>query len=102
MTVIKWISIPALLVVALFSYLTAGYEFLLDFAVCLGAVFFIQKAIGLKQYFWAAGFVGIALVFSPLTLVLRIFLLMGWVSVTIFAALFAAFRPQPLTAKASL
>jgi hypothetical protein len=71
---------------------------MVDFVVCLGAVFFIQRAIRLKEYFWTAGFVAIAVVFSPLLLVLKIFLLLGFTCIAAFITLLAAFKTQPLPA----
>ncbi len=56
----------------------------------------VQRAIWLREYFWACGFVSIALVFSPLLLVVKIFLLMGLTCLAVFLALLAAFRRQPL------
>jgi hypothetical protein len=98
MKVIKWVSLPALLAASMFSRSAAGNELMVDFVVCLGAVFFIQRAIRLKEYFWTAGFVAIAVVFSPLLLVLKIFLLLGFTCIAAFITLLAAFKTQPLPA----
>ena len=95
---IKWISLPALLVATMFSRYAAGYELLIDFVVCLGAIFFVQRAVWMKEYYWAAGFVAIAVVFSPFALAVKIFLLMGLVCVATSATLASAFRTKPLLA----
>jgi len=95
---VKWASIPVLLSASLFTYCAAGYEPLVDLAVCLGAFFFIQKAVSLKQYFWAGGFLAIAVVFTPMPIVLKLFLLMGITSTATLANLLAAFRPHPAPA----
>jgi hypothetical protein len=93
---IKWVSIPVLLIASLFSRYAAGYELAVDLAICLGATVLVQRAVGLREYFWAAGFVSIAIVFSPLLLVAKIFLLMGLICAATFLTLFAAFRRLPL------
>ena len=51
-----------------------------------------------KAILSAAASVGIAVVFSPLLLVVKIFLLIGVTCVATCAALLAAFRTQPLPA----
>jgi hypothetical protein len=96
--IIKWVSIPVLLVASLFACCAASYEPLVDFAICLGAIIFVQRAIRLKEYFWAAGFLAIVVVFTPLSLVVKIFLLMGFTCIATFANLLAAFRTQPAPA----
>ena len=94
--IIKWISIPVLLLAAMFSCLAASYEPLIDFVICLGAILFVHRAVWLKEYCWAAGFVAIVVVFSPLFLAVKLFLLMGFTCIAALIALFAAFRSQPL------
>ena len=96
--IIKWVSIPVLLIASPFACCTASYEPLVDFAICLGAIVFLQRAIRLKQYFWSAGFLAIVIVFAPLSLMVKIFLLMGFTCIATFANLLAAFRTQPAPA----
>jgi hypothetical protein len=96
--VVKWISLPALLVASLFSRYAASYELQVDLVVCLGALIFALRAIQLREYFWAAGLVTIAVVFSPLVLIVKIFLLMGLACVATSVTLVAAFRKKPLLA----
>jgi len=73
-----------------------GYEFLVNSLICLTAVLFsVQWAVRSGEYFWAAAFVGIAVLFSPLLLVVKIFLLLGLSCVVTLAALVAAFQTQP-------
>lgn len=93
---IKWIAIPVLLIASLFAYCTSSYEVLLDCLICLGASTLIQGAIQLRQYFWACGLVAIAVAFTPLALIVKIFLLLGFACIAVFANLLAAFRPQPV------
>jgi len=92
--IIKWVSIPVLLIASLFACCAASYEPLVDFAICLGAIVFVQRAIRLKQYFWAGGFLAIVVVFTPLSLAVKVFLLMGFAGFATFANLLAAFRAQ--------
>jgi hypothetical protein len=98
MKIVKWFSIPVFLIASLFAFCTASYEPLVDFAVCVGAIVFIRRAILLQEYFWAAGFVAIAVVFMPLSLVVKIFLLAGFACVATIANLLRAFRTQPIPA----
>jgi hypothetical protein len=94
----QWLSFPILLLVALCSRSAGRYELLLDVVVCMGAVIAVRRAVWQKEYFFAAGFVGIALVFVPLLLVVKIFLLMTIACVATFFTILAAFKPQPLPA----
>src|SRR5207253_992434 len=88
--IIKWVSLPALLIGSMFSHSAANYELLLNWLICLGAIIIVQRAVSAKKYFWAAGFVAIAVVFSPLMLVVKIFLLMGFTCIATFATLLTA------------
>lgn len=96
--IIKWVSIPVLLIASLFACCASRYEPLVDVAICLGAVIFIQRAIRSQEYFWATGFLAIAVVFTPLSLMVKIFLLMGFACLATLANLFVAFQTQPAPA----
>jgi hypothetical protein len=96
--ILKWVSIPALTLVALCSCLAGRYETVLNLTICLSAVVMVQRAAWLKEYAWAAVCVVVFVVFSPLLLVTKIFLLMFLTSVGAFLTLRAAFRPQLLAA----
>ncbi|MGA2578471.1 MAG: hypothetical protein ABSH24_20855 [Bryobacteraceae bacterium] len=96
--IIKWVSIPALLVASLFACCAASYEPLVDCVMCLGAIVFIVRAIWLKEYLWAAGFLAIVAVFCPLSLAIKVLLVMGFTSMVTFTSLLAAFRRQPVPA----
>ena len=63
-----------------------------------GSVVFVQRAAWLKDYFWGAMCVVIAVVFSPLFLATKIFILMGLTCVAACLAVVAGFPPQPLAA----
>jgi hypothetical protein len=69
-----------------------------DLIICLGAIVVVYQAVWMKQYFWAAGFVAIAIVFSPLVLVAKIFFLMGVTSIAVLGTLVTAWKMEPLPA----
>ena len=96
--ILKWVSIPFLLIASLFACCTASYEPALDCAICAGSLFFVARAVRLHEYFWGVGFLAIVVVFSPLSLMFKIFLLMGFVCIATFVNLLAAFRTQLLPA----
>jgi hypothetical protein len=98
--IMKWVSIAALLLAVMFWRSAANYQLLLAFVVCVGAIVVVQQAVLAKKYFWAAGFVAIALLFNPIVLVFRtsgnLFLLMVLVCIVTFAISLAALKTQPL------
>ena len=94
----KLVSVPLLLIASMFSRFISNNELQLNSIVCLGALFFIPRALQLKDYSWAAGLASLAIVFSPALLVVKVGLLMGLTCIVTFATLFAAFRYQPLQA----
>lgn len=94
--IIQVASIPALVIASLFSHSAASYELLLDWLICPGAIVFVVGACHSKQYLWAAEGVVLAVVFSPLSLVAKIFLLLGFTCITTLVTLLAAFRAQPV------
>jgi hypothetical protein len=94
--IVKWVSIPVLLIGSVFSRYAASYELTVDLAICVGATILVQRAVWLKEYSWAAGFITIAIVFSPLLLAVKVFSLMGLTCMAVFLALLTALRRQPL------
>jgi hypothetical protein len=96
MLILKVVSFSALVISSMLSRSAASYGPLLDLVSCLGATVLVQRAVRLKQYFSAAGFVAIAVVFSPVLLVVKVFLLMGVTCIATFLVLLATFRTQPL------
>jgi hypothetical protein len=87
--IMKWVSIAALLVAAMFWRSATNYQLVLDFVVCLGAVVVVMQAVGAKKYRWAAGFVAIALLFNPAVPVLRLSGALSLLLVLVCIALFA-------------
>jgi hypothetical protein len=96
--VMKWILIPLLLLAAPFAFMAESYEPLVGLAICVGAVFFLQRAVRLEQYFGGAGWLAIIVVFSPFLPMTKISLLMGFTCVAIILSLVAVFRTQPVAA----
>ena len=96
--IVKRVSIPILLIASIFSPYAASYEPLVDFLICLATTIFVRWAFLLGEYLWAAGFVAMAVVFSPFVLVVKVFLLMGLSFIVMIATLLAAFQPEPLPA----
>ncbi len=88
MNIIKWASIPVLLTASLFVCCTASYELLVDFAVCVGTILFVGHAIRRDEYYWAAGFLAIGMMFTPLALVVKIVLLAGFACIAAFRKAF--------------
>jgi uncharacterized protein DUF6804 len=97
--VVKWVSIPALLMASMLSRFTGSYEALVDVIVCAGAIILALRAVRSKEYVWAAGLIPIAVVFSPVVLAVKIFFLMGLTCVAMTAATVGAFRKHPVSAK---
>src|SRR5437763_15888957 len=79
--IIKWCTIPVLVVTAMFSYFAGRYEPLVDILACLGAMIFIQRAVWRTEYLWAGGLVAIVAAFSPFPLAERLFLVLDIICV---------------------
>ena len=89
--IIKWVALPVLLIASILTRYAASYEGLVDLVICLGAVIYAHRLVWLKEYFWSAGFVAIAIVFSPFALALKIFLLLGFTCIAMVALLLRVF-----------
>ena len=97
--VMKWISIPLLLLAAGLSPMAGRYELLVNFGFCLAATIVFQRAVWLKEYLWCAGLVAMVVVFSPFLMVTKLFLLMIPTSAMVFLTIRAAFR-RPIALQA--
>ncbi|MEO8594626.1 MAG: hypothetical protein ABI759_15015 [Candidatus Solibacter sp.] len=95
-TAVKWISLPVLLTGSLFARFAGNYDIVLNLLVCAGALVVVQRAAYMREYLWAAGFVPVAIVFSPLTLIIKIFLLLSFTCIGALAGVYAAWKSQPL------
>jgi hypothetical protein len=94
--IIEWVSIPALLLGTVFTYVAASYAPLLNLTLCLTGAILACRALHWKEYFLAAGFVALAVAASPFPLGSKIFLLMGLACIGASATVYTAFRTQPL------
>ena len=92
--IIKGAFLPVLLVASVFSHNAAGYQPFLDLAVCLGALLFVHRTLQAGEYFRAAALVAIAVSFSPVVLIAKIFLLMGLAGATAFATALVVLQTQ--------
>jgi hypothetical protein len=90
--IVKWVAIPVVLTAALLSGLAGRYEPLFSALVCMSAITFVQRAALLRQHVWGAGWIAIAILFSPFCLAVKIFLLLGLACVAAFSAALAGFR----------
>jgi hypothetical protein len=62
----KWGSIVGLLLAAISWHAGANYRLLLDLVVCVGVIMVVRQAVRAKQYLWASGIVGMALLLNPI------------------------------------
>ena len=61
-----WGCVVGGLLAAMSWHAGASYQLLLDWVVCAGATLVVQRAFRAKQYLWAFGFVGMALLLNPI------------------------------------
>src|SRR3954468_16822065 len=94
MTIFNWISLPVLLIASLFTRFAGNYELVVNLLVCAGALVALGRAASLREHLWAAAFLVVAIVFSPLMLIVKIFLLLGFTCIASLAAVYAAWKPQ--------
>src|SRR5947208_17120704 len=94
MTIFKWISLPVLLTGSLFARFAGNYEIVVNLLVCAGALVVVERAASFREYVWAAAFLGVAIVFSPLMLIIKIFLLLSFTCIGALAAVYAVWKPQ--------
>ena len=104
--VMKWVSIVALLLAAVFWSSASAYQGELLLVVCAAAVVVFIQAFLAKKFRWAAGFFVIALLFNP---ALPVFRLAGGFSLALvllaivpFAISLIALRPPTLLSMPSI
>ncbi len=99
-TIMKSVSIAALLLAATSWRSAPNYQLLLDFVVCMGAIVVVMQAVRARRYLWTAAFVAIAVLFNPVVPVPRptgdLFFLMIFICLAAFAISLAAWKTQPL------
>jgi hypothetical protein len=70
MKLMKWGSVAGLLLAAMSWHAEGSYALGLDLVVCVGAIVVIKQAVRGQEYFWASGFVGLALLLNPIVPIL--------------------------------
>ena len=107
-TIMKWVSILVLLL-GLFKNLpvgsqewsvrSGGYLELFNMLVCLSALLVVTEGFRGHKYFWASGFVAIAVLFNPIvpvTLPRKMFLGLDSVCILTFLVSLALSRRRPM------
>jgi hypothetical protein len=94
--IFKWISLPVLLTGSLFARFAGDYEIVVNLLVFAGALVVVERAVALREFLWAGAFLGVAVVFSPLVLIMKIFLLLTFTCIGALAGLYVALKPQPV------
>jgi uncharacterized protein DUF6804 len=104
--VMKWVSIVALLLTVVFWRSAPAYQGELDIVVCAAAAVVLIQAFQAEKFRWAAGFLGIALLFNP---AIPVFRLAGAFSLSLvllaiapFAISLVALRPPALLSMPSI
>ena len=87
--IVKWLSIAALLLTAVFWDFVAKYQLGLNLLVSSAAIVVFGQAIQAKKYRWAASFVAIALLFNPAVAVFRLTGSVGLLLIVLSIAPFA-------------
>jgi hypothetical protein len=99
-----WVSVVVLLL-ALSWRPSASYQTVLEFVVCLSGLLVLAQAVRAGRYFWAAGYLVIAVLFNPaLPVVLsqQITFGLGWASLATFLVSLAVMKRQPVPSIASI
>jgi len=107
-TIMKWVSIAVLLFGLLgnlpvgsqeWSVRNGGYLELFNMLVCLSALLVVAEGFRGRKYFWALGFVAIAVLFNPIvpvTLPRKMFLGLDSVCILTFLVSLALSKRQPM------
>lgn len=97
----KWGSAVALLVAAMSWHTGGNYRVLLDLMVSVGAIVVVKQAVRARQYVWASGFVGMALLLNPFVPIFtpagNLMLLLFLVGLTPLLLVFAALMDATIT-----
>jgi hypothetical protein len=97
----KWGAIVGLLLAAISWNAGPNYRLLLDLVVSVGAIVVVRQAVRAKQYLWACGFVGMALLLNPIVPVFtpagNLMLLLFLVGLSPIVMTFAALMDATIT-----
>lgn len=94
----KWVSI-AILLLALFWQPLQNHQVALEILICVGALLVVTQAWRTQKYFWATGFVAIAVLFNPivpLALTRKTFFLLELVCLAAFLLSLTVLTGKPL------
>jgi hypothetical protein len=80
----------------MFSQFAGNYESLVEILCCAIAVALGFQAVRRGDYLWAGGLGMVAIVFSPLSLVNKVFTLMAYMAIVTLLSLWAALRAGPV------
>lgn len=100
----KGVSI-AVLLLAVLRLPSASYQVLLEIFVCVSALLVVTQAVRAGKYFWAAGFVAIAVLFNPVVPVAlsrKTFLWLDSVCLMTFLVSLAVLKRQPTLSMPSI
>ena len=98
----KWVSIIVLLLAGL-RLPTSGNQLLLEIVVCGASLLAVMQAVRTSQFFWAAGFSAIAVLFNPIvTLGLsgKTLLWLDWACLATFLLSLAVWKRRPTASRA--
>jgi hypothetical protein len=102
----KRISSAALLIATVFLGVALDYELLLTIVVFMGAIVVLRQAVTEREYFWAAGFAAIALIFNPDATLFQVlgdwFCLTALACTAVFAISLIAMKARPVHSIASI
>jgi Family of unknown function (DUF6804) len=102
--IMKWASV-AMLFLAAFWRSSANFHLMLESVVCVAGVLVIAQAFRTGKYFWAAGFLAIAVLFNPVVPVGLPAHLLIWMDLACLAAFLgslAAIRTNPVLSVLSI
>ena len=94
--IMKWISSAALLLAGV-GFFTANYQAILEFVICVSGLLVLSQAVRAGKYFWAAGFLAIAMLFNPVVPIVlsrKTFLWLDWVCLMTFMISLAVLKRE--------
>jgi uncharacterized protein DUF6804 len=95
--IMKWVSIMALLL-AVFWRSSANFQLVLESVVCVTGLLVVMQAVRRGKYFWAAGFLAVAVLFNPVVPVAlskNAFLWLDALCIATFLVSLVVFKRQP-------
>jgi hypothetical protein len=98
--IMKVACIVTLLLTALLWRFAPNYQLVLDLVLCVGSLVVFAQAVRAREYYWAGGFLVIAVAFNPVLLVLKpsgdLSLVVVVLCIPAFAMSLAALKPPLL------